>query len=75
MPPYTQKCAIYNATSGGGHEVRYTHDQSDTQKPQALSCDVTGPGYDAHIDRRAPRHTGDNARGGELERGQSAPGA
>ena len=38
-----QKCAIYNATSGGGHEVRYTHDQSDTHKPQALDCDVTGP--------------------------------
>ena len=37
-----QKCAIYNA-SGGGHEVRYTHDQSDTHKPQALDCDVTGP--------------------------------
>ena len=37
-----QKCAIYNATSGGGHEVRYTHDQSK-EKNQALDCDVTGP--------------------------------
>ena len=35
-----QKCAIYNA-SAGGHEVRYTHDQSK-EKNQALDCDVTG---------------------------------
>ena len=69
-----QKCAIYNATRRGPRGAVHARPIGHTQAPGAeLRRDRSR--YDAHVDRRAPRHPEPLARGGELERGQSAPGA